>query len=53
MTPLLLDKTALITGTGSGIGAATARLFAREGPRLLLVDRGNTVGAALVEDLRD
>ncbi len=31
-------KIAIITGAGSGIGAATARYFAREGARLLLTD---------------
>lgn len=39
MTGRLAGKTAVITGAGSGIGRATARLFAREGARLLLVDR--------------
>jgi NAD(P)-dependent dehydrogenase (short-subunit alcohol dehydrogenase family) len=34
----LQDRVALITGAGSGIGRATARLFASEGARLVLVD---------------
>ncbi len=34
----LKNSVAIITGTGSGIGQATARLFAREGARLVLAD---------------
>ena len=34
----LLDKTAIITGAGAGIGAATALLFCREGASVTLVD---------------
>ncbi|GAB2700750.1 SDR family NAD(P)-dependent oxidoreductase [Kitasatospora kifunensis] len=36
---LLSDKVAFITGAGRGIGAAAARLFAREGARVLLAAR--------------
>ena len=34
----LFDKTAIITGAGAGIGAATALLFCREGASVTLVD---------------
>jgi 3-oxoacyl-[acyl-carrier protein] reductase len=35
---LLLDKIAIITGAGSGIGEATAKLFAKEGARVVVAD---------------
>ena len=38
MAGILDGKIALITGAGSGIGRATARIFAREGARLVLGD---------------
>jgi len=34
----LQDKIAVITGAGKGLGAATARLFARHGARVVVVD---------------
>jgi 3(or 17)beta-hydroxysteroid dehydrogenase len=45
--PRLKDKTALITGAASGIGAATAELFVREGARVWVTDR-DEAGAASV-----
>jgi NAD(P)-dependent dehydrogenase (short-subunit alcohol dehydrogenase family) len=39
MTGLLENKVALVSGAGRGIGAAAARLFAREGAKVLLTAR--------------
>lgn len=36
---MLTNKTAIITGAASGIGAGTAEVFAEQGARLVLVDR--------------
>src|SRR5215510_2415308 len=38
MVGILDGKIALITGAGSGIGRATAKIFAREGAKLVLAD---------------
>jgi len=46
------DKVALITGAAGGIGSATARLFAAEGARLVLVDRYEMPLEALGRELR-
>ena len=35
----LVNKRAVITGAGSGIGAAIARAYAEQGARLVLADR--------------
>jgi NAD(P)-dependent dehydrogenase (short-subunit alcohol dehydrogenase family) len=48
----LKDKITLVTGAASGMGAATARLFAREGARAVFVaDQLEPEGAAVVSDI--
>lgn len=46
----MTDKVAMVTGAGSGIGRATARLFASEGYKVALVDIG-AAGLAETERL--
>ncbi|MGJ9459683.1 SDR family NAD(P)-dependent oxidoreductase [Oceanobacillus sp. CF4.6] len=48
----LQDKVAVITGGVSGIGAETARLFAAEGAKLVLVDMNEEKGSALEAELK-
>ncbi|MFE3830935.1 SDR family NAD(P)-dependent oxidoreductase [Streptomyces sp. NPDC059092] len=49
---LLAGKVAFITGAGRGIGAAAARLFAREGARVLLTARTEDQLKAVTEGIR-
>jgi NAD(P)-dependent dehydrogenase (short-subunit alcohol dehydrogenase family) len=46
-------KVALVTGSGSGIGRATAVLFAREGARVVVADVGVEGGELTVRTIRD
>ncbi|MFP8959530.1 glucose 1-dehydrogenase [Streptomyces nanhaiensis] len=50
---LLTDKTILITGASSGIGAAAANVFSQEGAAVVLVARRERRLAAIVAELRD
>lgn len=49
---LLAGKTGLIIGAGRGIGAAAARLFAREGARLLLASPTEARLKAVTDEIR-
>jgi len=51
MATRLSGKVAVITGAGSGIGAATARRFAQEGATLVLSDLNDTTGRGLAEEV--
>ncbi len=62
MTGLLAGRKALITGGGSGIGAATCRRFAEEGAAVVVLDRDSDAagrvaaevdGTPLTVDVRD
>ncbi len=47
----LQDRVAVITGAGSGIGAATARRFAEEGAKIVAVDMDTVSGQAIADEL--
>ena len=47
----LSGKTAIITGSASGIGRATALLFAREGASVVLTDINESAGNAVVKEI--
>ncbi len=49
----LKDKVALITGAGSGIGRASAVLFAREGATVMVADVNETAGRDTVRMIRE
>jgi NAD(P)-dependent dehydrogenase (short-subunit alcohol dehydrogenase family) len=48
----LKGKTAIISGGATGMGAASARLFAAEGAAVGVIDRNVEAGEALVADLK-
>ena len=47
----LQDKVAIVTGAASGMGAATAKLFAGEGAKVVVADLMETEAAAVVAEI--
>jgi NAD(P)-dependent dehydrogenase (short-subunit alcohol dehydrogenase family) len=47
----LADRTAIVTGGGSGIGLATCRRFAAEGANVVVVDIDETAGAKVADEV--
>ena len=51
-TMRLENKTAIITGAASGMGAEEARVFASEGARVVVSDLSDDLGQALVDEIK-
>src|SRR3989442_13940789 len=51
--PLLQNHIAVVTGAGSGIGRAIAIGYAREGARVVLLDRDEKAAAEAAKEIRD
>jgi NAD(P)-dependent dehydrogenase (short-subunit alcohol dehydrogenase family) len=51
MSQRLKGKIAVVTGAGSGIGEATARLMAREGAVVVLADRAAPAAQSVAQDI--
>jgi NAD(P)-dependent dehydrogenase (short-subunit alcohol dehydrogenase family) len=49
----LTGRSALVTGAGSGIGAVTAELFAREGAKVVVADIDRAKASSTVERIRE
>lgn len=52
MAGKLEDRVAIVTAGGSGIGAATARRFAKEGAKVVIADLSGTRGRAVADDIK-
>jgi NAD(P)-dependent dehydrogenase (short-subunit alcohol dehydrogenase family) len=49
--PLLIDRVAVVTGGGGGIGAATARLFAQHGAHVVIADIDTERAQRIVDEI--
>jgi NAD(P)-dependent dehydrogenase (short-subunit alcohol dehydrogenase family) len=49
----LTGKTAIVTGAGGGIGAATAELFAREGAKVVVADIDKETASVTADRIRE
>ena len=49
----LIDRVAIVTGGGGGIGGATARALAREGASVLIVDIDEAAAAEVASDIEE
>ncbi len=52
MADLLKDQVAIITGSGRGIGASTAKLFATEGAKVVVSDLDEEPARAVVDEIK-
>jgi len=53
MSDKLKDKVAIVTGSGSGIGAASARRLAKEGARVAVVDLDGSAADKVAHEIND
>ena len=51
MTISFKDKVAIVTGAASGMGASTARIFAREGAKVVLTDLNEAEGGKIAKEI--
>ena len=49
----LVDKICVITGASNGMGAAEAKLFAKEGAQVILCDIQDQLGKSLATDINE
>ncbi len=49
----LKGKVAVVSGSASGIGRATAKLFAEEGAKVIVADVQEEAGASVVKEIKD